>query len=101
MNHTPVPWYISVTTMVGNKLTAWRISHGANDMRDGPAGDVCVVQSSQADADLIAAAPDLLYALKDLMFEQMGPPNEHRVPQWDAAMERAWAAIDKATGKTK
>lgn len=50
---------------------------------------------------LISAAPYLLDALETLVFEQYGPPNPNRVEQWDAAMEKAWAAIIKAKGETQ
>lgn len=65
--HAQSPWYISVIAMREDRQTGWRISRGENDMRDGPAGDVCFVESSRADADLIAAAPVLLRSVLALL----------------------------------
>ena len=53
-----------------------------------------------ANAALIAAAPDLLAALNDLLDEQNDAPLETRRKEWEAAMEKARAAIENAE-KTK
>ena len=51
---------------------------------------------SPKNARLIAAAPDLLAALKDLLDEQNDAPLETRRKEWEAAMEKARAAIENA-----
>lgn len=51
-----------------------------------------------ANARLIAAAPDLLAALEGLIDEQNGPPLVKRESQWQEAMVLARAAIKKARG---
>lgn len=43
-------WFINSTTYWKDDPVAWEIVHGVNDMRDGPAGSVCVVKSSYEDA---------------------------------------------------
>lgn len=53
----------------------------------------------EADARLVAAAPDLLEALEDLVYQltRIG------IPDWSGAeglcLDQAWAAIFKATGE--
>ena len=60
--HTPAPWRVE-----GHRSGVARghiISHGINSQGDGPEGYVCnTTGTSDADAALIAAAPDLLKAL--------------------------------------
>ncbi len=64
--HTPGPWRIEgYTRLIGGEVTGHTISHGVNNYRDGPEGYVCTTNgTSEADARLIAAAPDLLEALQ-------------------------------------
>ena len=90
--HTPGPWRVqrqnpSPTT------GEWMIS-GANpgylaEVRDCGSGDV------QANARLIAAAPDLLDALKDALCALECCGKDY------PAASKAKAAIAKATGETK
>lgn len=60
--HTPGPWRVE-----GSRLGISRghiISHGINSHGDGPEGYVCDTSgTTEADAQLIAAAPELLKAL--------------------------------------
>ncbi len=95
--HTPGPWGI-LSTAVGSACEAVCIGQlndekGLNGLSDEYA--VCVVpfihDESRANADLIAAAPDLLEALEALVnsFEKHRPK-----ALWDAAR----AAILKARG---
>lgn len=52
-----------------------------------------------ANAALIAAAPDLLAALEDLVANQNGCPLPSYEAGWNAAMEAAQAALKKARGQ--
>ncbi len=86
--HTPGPW-VAVRPRV-----RWRIM----------AGEQFVMETdevrTEADAYLIAAAPDLLAAVKALLAYGAGgeyPPGV--VAAWDKAVEDAEAAIAKAEGK--
>lgn len=57
--HTPGPWHIEVKHLTEGAFT---LSHGVNGYGDGPAGDVAKIYTSEANALLIAAAPELLEA---------------------------------------
>ena len=71
--HTPGPWQVIGSTVYGNALRA-RLPHNG------------------ADARLIAAAPDMLAALREVM-------STYAATTMDAQVrERAIAAIAKATG---
>jgi hypothetical protein len=60
-------------------------------------GDLLTVE--EADARLIAAAPDLLEALKDALLH-VGNQGNVGVDEWIACERKALAAIGKATGVT-
>ena len=88
-SHTPGPWAIYSLTVSG-ETTVWVRCDSrviADLVTDGP--------SVEADARLIAAAPDLLAALKALhhQCDYMGAPADH------PDMLAAAAAIAKATGR--
>jgi hypothetical protein len=90
--HTPGPWVIE------GDVAALPDDIGVgivNRKHDGDDWDVAMVHSSAANARLIAAAPDLLAALK-LIVEADG---EKSLAQIVAAMPDARAAIAKAEGK--
>lgn len=70
-NHTPGPWQVIGSTVYGNNLRA-------------------VVPMNGADARLIAAAPDLLAALKAIAAATAEGGNLNRI---------ALTAINAATGK--
>jgi hypothetical protein len=76
--HTPGPWQVIGSTVYGNALRA-RLPHNG------------------ADARLIAAAPDLLAALRDMLSAYMGDRDMSAEDCLNAA-DRAVAAIAKATG---
>lgn len=62
--HTPGPWRVEGRMTERGALTGHIISHGRNGYGDGPDGYVCKTKgTSEADANLIAAAPELLKAL--------------------------------------
>lgn len=90
--HTPAPWRIEgYTRLIGGEVIGHTISHGVNSYADGPAGYVCTTNgTSEADAILIAAAPDLLEALQYVL-------SAHGEQLTDA-FEQAQKAIARATG---
>lgn len=83
--HTPGPW------KVGSKLdmSGWVIYHHGD--KDNIASNV-----RAQDAYLLAAAPDLLEALKSLMADE---GYSAALPAYDTRAKRAMAAIAKAEGK--
>lgn len=88
--HTPGPWnYSGPCEMTGR----YSIYH------NGPlayCADTTVTPGDgEANARLIATAPDLLVALRELVADNMGHPKGVTVPQLD----KARAAIAKATGE--
>lgn len=87
--HTPGPW--KAESFAG-QFNVWPIS------RKKPDGSAVTYHCTKADAHLIAAAPELLAALVEVMGRV--PPDLERA---DAAMNRAMtaarAAIAKATGE--
>jgi len=95
--HTPGPWRVEGrTTERGGALSGHIISYGTNGYGDGPDGYVCKTRgTSEADANLIAAAPDLLDALKLITAMDGDQPARS---DWDM-VRIARAAIAKATGE--
>lgn len=81
-NHTPGPWAVakSGVSVDAGRATRIRMEAGADR------------EELKANATLIAAAPDLLASLTELV----NSPNWKSNAMWD----RARAAIDKATGAT-
>ncbi|EKT4443986.1 hypothetical protein [Stenotrophomonas maltophilia] len=107
--HTPGPWEVAeqdgeLFVQVVNQPASchpmfdrYRIIHGyvGGDPTDNPTPDL---GTPEANALLIAAAPELLEALKDLIGWVPGGVHFHTdAPQ--KAVERASAAIAKATGE--
>lgn len=79
MNHTPAPWKRKYDRIESDHRTVARLTKSSNG------------GYYAADGDLIAAAPDLLEALKNIMDGVAGCERE---PKWETAR----AAIAKATG---
>ncbi len=109
--HTPGPWRIEgYTRLIGGEVTGHTISHGVNNYADGPEGYVCTTNgTSEADARLIAAAPDLLVACRQAAIQFRFYEQQHLAkgtPDGDAKALRnhemakiCEAAIAKATGE--
>jgi hypothetical protein len=89
--HTPGPW-MSKTYSTDTVRDAVGIYAGTLQV----VPDIAGRSFEQCDANicLIAAAPDLLAALVELVANNMGQPEGVKVPQLD----KARAAIAKATG---
>lgn len=83
--HTPRPWLAIGCTITANGLDV-ATAHGDTDYE------------RNANARLIAAAPELLAALTRLVEIEDGPGMA--VKGWEDAMASARAAISKATGAT-
>lgn len=83
--HTPGPWTVTVADTINDAPAYWLINGNG-----GTVGDVQSINPS--DAALIAAAPDLLAALKQVADYWAGGDVPAEI---DAAMR---AAIAKATG---
>ena len=90
--HTPGPWQIAN----GEDRRVYLINHG----RDAVGETVYTDTRNPADARLIAAAPDLLAALKGILREHdaLQMAEGRTGDRWPAAT-RARAAIAKATGE--
>jgi hypothetical protein len=85
--HTPGPWRIQATSSPGTYLVV-----AGDDTMDKANGDSFSLQFKEANARLIAAAPDMLAVLKELVELSNG---------WDdhwSCWADADAAIAKATG---
>lgn len=85
--HTPGPWYVSDTLAIWGK-TARLIASCADGRLADPSPE------SRANATLIAAAPDLLASLQEVLDHT---PEPH-AGDARAILQRARAAIAKATG---
>lgn len=89
-DHTPGPWF------VGDKRGVWVGPVVMAD--DGKRGVAFVVGESDANARLLAAAPDLLAALKaHIPWKLAGQPDEP--PQGWGIWQDAIDAINKAEGR--
>ena len=86
--HTPGPWEVQYNTVI----ECWDIGKAGEERL---AGLLASVLSSNADARLIAAAPELLEALKNLYTAT--PDNEGG--ELGRACMKARAAIAKAEGR--
>lgn len=82
--HTPGPW----TLVLGQRGEAWV---------EAQQGDILVAEcteNAKANATLIAAAPEMLAALTDLLYVAEEEGLEHA---WGPAVEAARKALDKAS----
>jgi hypothetical protein len=100
MSHTPGPWSIAESGSM--ERSRWsvcgpggkRIVTGRSEIRDTPEE----VQGA-LDARLIAAAPELLEACRQLLKYEGDDPLGGDTSRLDLAIEMAAAAVAKATGK--
>jgi hypothetical protein len=84
MDYTPAPWITHAVNYINGTPAQWEI-------RDTRQGVIAITESlNPDDAALIAAAPDLLASVKELL-SCIQPDRD-----WDEA-KRARAAIAKAT----
>jgi hypothetical protein len=66
---------------------------------DGQMLDRVDHETQEANAHLIAAAPELYEALEELHAQQNGPPLEKYKTRWEKAMRKTEAALAKARGE--
>lgn len=105
--HTPGPWCVedpmgpellSVIARGDRPVYEWRHVAQVSVQPEPDEADDIPAREAEANARLIAAAPDLLAALKD-MLDWAGTPSNQASPSWiTGACQRARAAIAKATG---
>lgn len=94
--HTPGPWRIN-----GNNMFRWIVAdsevftHSGDVNRSAYGGNMVCESVHKANARLIAAAPELLEALKEIVDAADGAGWE----QLDPSFKKARAAIAKATGE--
>jgi len=102
--HTPGPWWLGRDPSHFGSLTSIT---GGSDSTGGIRSVAEVggldIDEAEANARLIAAAPDMLEALHDVLRYCVTPSglpdkNKGRTPEQDAAMAKAKAAIAKAEG---
>lgn len=96
MNHTPGPWQITKDTTRGEFVTYTKV-------RDGHDGVIAVMHINEdANARLIAAAPELLAALEAITKAYVELVESDYAPRWNAENDSevisARAAIAKAKG---
>ena len=101
-SHTPGPWHIEQFTSGYSKYEGRTISHrleSGNMLRIARAYNVMGPNETDANARLIAAAPDMLAALQKLsdVFD-MDEHDQDRAHAESCAIDTARAAIAKATG---
>ena len=102
MTHTPGPWHVQ------HQAYFWHIMHSSNGPNWRDVSGIATIQSvsptaeqAEANAKLIAAAPDLLAALQAVAsrlehYRWMSHIGDE-VSQEDGCIAEARAAIDKAT----
>lgn len=105
MAHTPGPWRVSVARMTTRTGTFHSlIDHGDSDTTDPLIAEVygatCLRSGldREANAQLIAAAPDLLAALERIAHEPIGPADASHRAVLASVVEIARAAIAVAKG---
>lgn len=91
--HTPGPWRVKIYKPYRSEAII------VNNDGEIASVDLACMPGAEADAYLIAAAPDMLEAL-----ESIAPMLPHGVvdsdPQWAAAINAVRVAIKKARGET-
>ena len=100
MNHTPGPWEVHRTGYTGRSSAKYVIngqpSKPGNAYRAVAHIKHSTVSPMEANARLIAAAPELLEALQE-MYHAFNWGDMNQVETW--AIEQCRAAIAKATGE--
>ena len=104
MNPTPGPWHIekwnpqAIFSRIGTHVASATHGDGRNAFSIGKLTDSCQNDDPEANARLIAAAPDLLAACEAALAERanVGLNRPHWTP---GVTERLQAAIAKAKGE--
>lgn len=108
-NHTPGPWEVDIHGNIkcppigdGRKYDGLHYVASTTGLSGERVANLCggayrPIEESKANASLIAAAPDLLEALRELLNAPDPDEVEDATPRFRAVM-KAHAAIAKATG---
>lgn len=96
--HTPGPWKALATGWATNPYVVWVKKKGVHSVAVAnlPAKATISDEEREANANLIAAAPDLLDALQTMPQGLSSTDDE-----WWAWIDKAGTAIRKATGESK
>lgn len=100
MTHTPGPWKEHEGFIIG-RFNSDNEIHDICDPRCAPP-DANTICEMDANAILIAAAPELLQALKCALADLEGSLDDYEEHDWDAhvkSIKEARLAISKATGE--
>lgn len=102
--HTPGPWDVTEKAIIGNNGGTWIAEHPAVKWQTlksvTKSGDAIVAESikqANANANLIASAPDLLEALRFLLADYIAIQGD-KLTGSSVPIEMAQAAIAKAEG---
>ncbi|WP_236547270.1 hypothetical protein [Enterobacter roggenkampii] len=94
MKHTPGPWSVNVIGQHWNNKSLKHI-----EVTFGQDGEcICDTVYNPSDANLIAAAPDLLEALQNATRVLEAGKNV-KFPDWIETIQKSKAAISKALGE--
>lgn len=95
--HTSGPWEVKGPSQNGHcrRIFAGDEYVGIVGGSDQP------MRTIRANADLVAAAPDLLEACKSFldMWHRAGPLGSHQFEKFDGVVRQCSMAVDKATGE--
>lgn len=92
MKHTPGPWTLEAGRNIVTQSGEFYITYGQDRYKNPKFKDFCELD---ANAHLIAAAPDMLNALRSIVFQVI----QGKVLERDACITQAREAIVKAEGK--
>ena len=89
--HTPGPWQ---TVVEGHRLSVWAEGYGFIHTHESPQVNVKALEIADANARLIAAAPELLEALKVIM-------TEFQFAERDEVTQKVYAQAELAVAKAE
>lgn len=103
MTHTQGPWQIAQPSRTGKMFRIWRNDEGPQDNGDGNTNytRICRDIENPSDAHLIAASPELLATLKNVL-KKIGDSDYWWMTDPDRGgfdEESIRAAIDRAEGR--
>lgn len=94
--HTPGPWQVEFAhTQQSSGIVYWQVHDGSDAIA---CNQFCAAGNAEANARLIAAAPDLLGALKEILESPESQENSYDCFQ--GLKDLARAAIAKAEGRS-
>lgn len=96
IKHTPGPWEVDSSKI---RRIFWVTDEEGRDICDlfcRPHGEIMPFENAQANAYMIAAAPDMLAALKQVSSALSNPDHT----RWKVLQDNVDAAINKAEGRS-